>query len=79
MRKILTTLLASGAIVAFASSAMAECSFGHTKQVMASTADDEAATMSTHDGDLIVPGGVTEADEASVIALPTEDDEKSAE
>jgi hypothetical protein len=79
MRKILTTLLASGAIVAFAPSAMAECSFGHTKQVMASTVDDEAATMSTHDGDVMAPGKVAEADEASVIAQPTDDDEKSAE
>jgi len=79
MRKTLTTLLASTAIVAFASQAMAECSFGHSKQVMASTVEDEAATMSTYDGDVKLPGEATEADEASVIPLPSDDEEKTAE
>ena len=81
MRKTLTTLLASTAIVAFASqaSAMGGCSFGHTKQVMASTVEDEAATMSTFDGDVKLPGDVTEADEASVVPLPSDEEENNAE
>ena len=81
MRKTLTGLLASAALVAFASqaSAMGGCSFGHSKQVMASTAEDEATTISTFDGDVKLPGEFTEADEASVIAPPSDDEEKVAE
>ena len=78
MRKTMTTLLASTAIVAFASSAyaMGGCSYGHTKQVMASTADqEEDATMSTFDGAVTLPDDGTLADEAAAVPDKSDDDE----
>ena len=75
MRNMLTGLLASVAVLGLASSAFAfgDCSFGHSKQVMASTVDDEAATMSTFDGDVKLPEEVAESDDAAVI-VPSEDE-----
>lgn len=82
MRKTMTTLLTSTAIVAFASSAyaMGGCSYGHTKQVMASTADqEEDATMSTFDGAVILPDDGIEADKADAVSDLSDDDELSVE
>lgn len=81
MRNILATLLASAAVIAFASqaSAMGGCDFGHTKQVMASTVDEEAATISTHDGTVKLPDATDEAEEASVVPLPSDDDRANLE
>ena len=75
MRNMLAGLLASVAVLRLASSAFAfgDCSFGHSKQVMASTVDDEAATMSTFDGDVKLPEEVAESDDAAVI-VPSEDE-----
>lgn len=80
MRKILTGLLASAALLGLATSAfaMGDCGFGHTKQVMASTGEEEATTLSTYDGDVKLPESVSEADEPSVVVFPSED-ERSAE
>ena len=77
MRRLLTSLLASAALLGFATSAfaMGDCGWGHTKQVMASTADEEATTMSTFDGDVVLPDGVVDTDESAVIAVPEEDSE----
>ena len=76
MRNMLAGLLASVAVLGLASSAFAfgDCSFGHSKQVMASTVDDEAATMSTFDGDVKLPEEVAESDDAAVIVVPSEDE-----
>ncbi len=76
MRKILTGLLASAAVLGLASSAfaMGGCGFGHSKQVMASTVDEEATTMSTFDGATKLPDEVTESDDAAVIVVPSEDE-----
>ena len=82
MRKTMTTLLASTAIVAFASSAyaMGGCSYGHTKQVMASTADqEEDATMSTFDGAVTLPEDDTQADRAAAVTETSDDDESLVE
>lgn len=80
MSRILTGLFASAALFGFASSAVAfgDCGFGHTKQVMASTVEEEATTLSTFDGDVMLPENASEADEAAVIVVP-EEDEKTAE
>ena len=82
MRKTMTTLLASTAIVAFASSAyaMGGCYYGHTKQVMASTADqEEDASMSTFDGAVTLPDDGTQADEANAVSEKSDDDESLVE
>jgi hypothetical protein len=76
MRKILTGLLASAALLGLATSAfaMGDCGWGHTKQVMASTVEEEATTLSTYDGDVKLPDSVSEADEPSAVVVPTEDE-----
>jgi hypothetical protein len=49
MKKLLSGLAATAALALFVSSAQADCSF-HNKQVMASTAPEEAVAVSTYDG-----------------------------
>jgi hypothetical protein len=49
MKKLLGGLAATAALALFVSSAQADCSF-HNKQVMASTASEEAVAVGTHDG-----------------------------
>ena len=81
MRRLLTGMLASAALLGFATSAyaMGDCGWGHTKQVMASTAEDEATTMSTFDGDVILQEGKSDADDAAANVTPVDDDEVTAE
>lgn len=81
MRRLLTGMLASAALLGFATSAyaMGDCGWGHTKQVMASTAEDEATTMSTFDGDVVLPEGKSDADDAEANVTPVDDDEVTAE
>ena len=76
MRRLLTGLVATAALLGLATSAfvMGNCSWGHSKQVMASTVEEEAATMSTFDGEVVLPEDVSEADEAAVIDVPAEDE-----
>ena len=76
MRKILTGLLASAAVFAFASSAYAfgGCSFGHTKQVMASTVEEEAESMSTFDGSTMLPEEVSEETDEAAVIVPSLDE-----
>ncbi|HMB47742.1 MAG TPA: hypothetical protein VKN63_05650 [Afifellaceae bacterium] len=71
MRNIVTALLATTALAAFSSSALAECSYGHTKQVMASTVED-ASTMSTHDSDIKLPVETAQTDDTAVVTVPDE-------
>ena len=76
MRRLLTGLVATAALLGLATSgfAMGNCSWGHSKQVMASTVEEEAATMSTFDGEVVLPEDVSEADEAAVVVVPAEDE-----
>lgn len=75
MRTLFTAFLASIAVIAFSSSAIAMggCGFGHTKQVTASV-EDEATIMSTHDGAMKLPSSVADTDEAAVVSVPSEDE-----
>ena len=76
MRRLLTGLVATVALLGLSTSAfaMGDCGWGHSKQVMASTVEEEAATMSTFDGEVVLPEDVSEADEAAVIDVPAEDE-----
>ncbi len=81
MRRLLTGLLATAALLGLATSAfaMGDCGWGHTKQLMASTVDEEATTMSTFDGEVVLPESVSDADDAAVIVVPAEDEEITGE
>jgi hypothetical protein len=59
---------------------MGGCSYGHTKQVMASTADqEEDATMSTFDGAVTLPDDDTQTAEAAAVPETSGDDESPVE
>ena len=70
MKKLPGSLAATAALALFVSSAQAQCSF-HNKQVMASTAPEEAVAVSTYDG----PAPIV-AQEAVTAAKECEADQK---